>query len=124
MAKFSQWLQSHSRPLLDSSSPLKEIVIVPSVNSYTIHFYDLFHFCFDKLNLPWDSMVMLLEDDIMIRHDAVQFSRWVSTHLLANICKYWALSLNGLDRGGQAVYRSGEIVRDTDNYDVFVAHHA
>merc|ERR1719285_927830 len=61
MPKFSQWLQSFSSPLLDRVPLLKEIVIVPSVNSYTIHFYD-----------------------ILIRHDAVQFSRWVSTHLLVN----------------------------------------
>jgi len=124
MAKFSQWLQSFSRPLLDRVPVLKEIVIVPSVNSYSIHFYDLFHFCFDKLNLPWDSMIMVLEDDIMIRHDAVQFSRWVSSHLLAYSRNYWALSLDHLDLGGQAVYRAGEIVRDTDNYDVFVDHNS
>jgi len=124
-AKFSHWLRSGLSQYLDQWQWvwLKEIVIQPIVNAYTIHFYDLFHFCFDELDLPWDSMVMVLEDDIMVRHDAVQFGRWVSKHLLANNQNYWALCLRNMQDYGQAIYRPGERVRDKDNYDVFVVHH-
>jgi len=102
---------------------LEELVNLPDVNSYTVHFYDLFHLCFDRLNLPKDGMVMVIEDDIMVRHDAVQFSRWVTKHYLAGEPRFWSLCLTNLDSGGQAVYRTGERVREKDNYDLFIYHH-
>jgi len=123
-AKASQW----SRRALSSYLKywilgwLKEIIIAPAVNSYTIHFYDLFYFCFNELNIPYSSMVMILEDDIEIRHDSVQFGRWVSKELLANNPNYWALSLTNMQESGQAIYSHDQRVRTKDNYDVFLAH--
>jgi len=123
-AKASQWL----RRALSSWfkhwfwAGLKEIVILPSVNAYTIHFYDLFFLCFNELNLPYSSMLMVLEDDIEVRHDAIQFGRWVSKKLLANNRNYWALSLQNMQDAGQAIYSDGQRVRTKDNYDVFLTH--
>jgi hypothetical protein len=119
----AQWLERATRPAFDYSWVIKEIVIQFIVNACTVHYYDIFHFCFDRLNLPGDGMVMVLEDDIMIRHDAVQFSRWVSKNMLANRPDYWALSLRFSELENQAVYGHNERVRPKDNYDVFVVHH-
>jgi len=102
---------------------LKEIVILPTINACTIHLYDLFYLCFNELNLPYHGMVMVLEDDIEVRQDAIQFGRWVSKELLANNQNYWALSLAHKQEAGQAIYSHGQKVRTKDNYDVFLSHH-
>jgi len=122
-AKASWWLRRALSPLFEHWfwAGLKEIVILPAVNACTIHWYDLFYFCFNELNLPYSSMVMVLEDDIEIRHDAVQFGRWVSIELLANNQNYWALSLTNMQDAGQAIYSHDQRVRTKDNYDVFLA---
>jgi len=117
-----KWIQYFVRGYLSFIPALEELVIVPDNNSYTVHFYDIFHLCFDRLNLPDSSMVMMIEDDIMVRHDAVQFGRWVTNHYLTGDSKFWSLFLTNLDGGGQAVYKTGERVREDDNYDVVIHH--